>query len=231
MRDRTTQDKPLPGEGLTIAVDHRERRSGIPALLAGYGIQVEERELEVGDYIIVEGQIGVERKAPRDLALSIQQRRLFDQAERLKAAFTTPILVVEGASLYTYTRMSPNALASALARILVNPGLSLLRTDNKEDTAVYLLYMARHALGLGIDPLASPYKRAARSLDDETLRLVTALPGICVETARRLLAHFGTPAAIFAADEADLCAVEGIGVTRARRIRAALLHRPGMGNE
>ena len=62
-------------------------------------------------------------------------RRLFEQAERLKAAFTTPILVVEGPSLYTYTKMSPQALQSALARIMVNPGVSFLRTDSKEDTA------------------------------------------------------------------------------------------------
>jgi ERCC4-type nuclease len=218
--------KPLAGEGLTIVVDYRERRSGVPAMLTALGISVDERELEVGDYIIVEGQIGVERKAPRDLALSIQQRRLFDQAERLKAAFVTPILLVEGPSLYTYTNMAPNALRSALARIMIQPGVSFLRTDNKEDTASYLLYLARHAAGLGVDPLASPYKRPARSLDDEALRLVMALPGIGVETARRLLAHFGSATAIFAASETDLCAVAGIGVARAQRIRAALLHQP-----
>lgn len=214
--------KTLAGEGLSIVVDYREKRSGIPALLADFGLAVEERELEVGDYVITPGQIGVERKAPRDLALSIQQRRLFEQAERLKAAFATPILVVEGASLYTYTKMAPNALASALARILINPGVSLLRTDNKEDTATYLLYLARHAVGLGIDPLASPYKRPARTPDEEALRLVTALPGVGVEVARRLLAHFGTAAAIFAATETELCAVEGIGAVRAQRIRATL---------
>ena len=218
--------KPLPGEGLTIVVDHRERRSGIPAMLADMGVTVESRELEVGDYIIVPGQVAVERKAPRDLALSIQQRRLFEQAERLKAAFTTPILVVEGPSLYTYTKMTPKALQSALARIMIDPGVSFLRTDSKEDTAAYLLYLARHAVGLGVDPLASPYKRPARTLDDEALRLVMALPGIGVEGARRLLAHFGSAAAIFAASEDELRAVEGIGPGRAGRIRAALLHHP-----
>ncbi|MFN8483207.1 MAG: ERCC4 domain-containing protein [Anaerolineae bacterium] len=223
---RSTSKPPL-GEGLTIVADHRERRSGVPALLAGYGLTVEERELPVGDYIIVPGQIAVEWKAPRDLALSIQQRRLFEQAERLKAAFTTPILVVEGPSLYTYTKMSPQALQSALARIMVNPGVSFLRTDSKEDTAAYLLYLARHAVGLGVDPLVSPYKRPARTLDDESLRLVMALPGIGVEVAHRLLAHFGTAAAVFAAGEAELRAVEGIGPTRAARIRATLLHHPG----
>ncbi len=217
----------LPGEGLTLVVDYRERRSGIPAMLADFGLIVEERELAVGDYVIVAGQIGVERKAPRDLALSIQQRRLFEQAEQLKAAFATPILVVEGPSLYAYTKMSPNALRGALARIMIHPGVNFLRTDNKEDTAAYLLYLARHAAGLGVDPLDSPYKRPARSQDEESLRLVMALPGIGVEGARRLLAHFGSAAAIFAARETDLCAVAGIGPLRAQRIRAALLHGPG----
>ena len=212
------------GEGLTIVVDHRERRSGIPAMLADFGVTVETRELEVGDYVIVPGQVAVERKAPRDLALSIQQRRLFEQAERLRAAFIRPILVVEGPSLYTFTKMSPHALQSALARIMIDPGVSFLRTDSKEDTAAFLLYLARHAVGLGVDPLASPYKRAARTLDDEALRLVMSLPGIGVGGARRLLAHFGSAAAIFAASEDELRAVEGIGPGRARRIRAALLH-------
>src|SRR4051812_31684151 len=103
--------KALAGEGLSIVVDHRERRAGIPAMLATFGMSVDERALAVGDYVIVPGQIGVERKSPRDFALSIQHRRLFEQAERLKAAFATPIVVVEGASLYTYTKMAPNALA------------------------------------------------------------------------------------------------------------------------
>lgn len=219
-------NKPLPGEGLTITVDYRERRSGIPAMLTAFGITVEERELEVGDYIIVPGQIGVERKAPRDLALSIQQRRLFEQAERLKAAFETPILVVEGPSPYAYTKMSPNALRSALARIMIDPGVNFLRTDNKEDTAGFLLYLARQATGLGLDPLDGVYKRPARTMDAEVLRLVTALPGIGIEMARRLIAHFGSAAAIFAANEADLCAVEGIGPIRAQRILAVLTHRP-----
>jgi len=218
--------KPLPGEGLTITVDYRERRSGIPAMLKDYGLTIEERELEVGDYVIVPGQIGVERKAPRDLALSIQQRRLFEQAEHLKAAFACPILVVEGPSLYAYTKMSPNALRSALARIILVPGVNFLRTDNKEDTAAYLLYLARHATGLGIDPLDSPYKRPAHSLDEEVLRLVMALPGIGVETAHKLLFHFGSAAAVFAATEAELCKVEGIGPVRAQRMLAALTHRP-----
>lgn len=219
-------NKPLPGEGLSITVDYRERRSGIPAMLAEFGITVEECELEVGDYIIVPGQIGVERKAPRDLALSIQQRRLFEQAEHLKAAFAFPILVVEGPSLYAYTKMSPNALRSALARIMIVPGVNFLRTDNKDDTAGYLLYLARNATGLGIDPLDSPYKRPARSLDEEVLRLVMALPGIGVETAHKLLGHFGSAAAIFAATEAEWCEVEGIGPVRAQRMLAALTHRP-----
>ncbi len=207
-----------------MVVDHRERRSGIPALLAELGVTVETQELPVADYVIVPGRVAVERKAPRDLALSIQQRRLFAQAEALKAAFTTPILVVEGPSLYTYTQMAPQALQSALARVMLNPGLSFLRTDGKEDTAAFLVYLARHAAGLGVDPLASPYKRPARSLDDEALRLVMALPGVGVEVARRLLAHFGTAAAVFAADESALRAVPGVGPGRAERIRAALLH-------
>jgi len=219
--------KALAGEGLSIVVDHRERRSGIPAMLATFGMSVDERALAVGDYVIVPGQIGVERKSPRDFALSIQHRRLFEQAERVKAAFATPIVVVEGASLYTYTKMAPNALASAIARIMVRSGVSLLRTDNEEDTASYLLYLARHAAGLGSDPLASPYKRPARTLDEESLRLLMALPGIGGEGARRLLAHFGTAAAVFAASEKELRAVAGIGPLRARRIRAALLHSPG----
>ena len=63
---------------LRIVIDDRERKSGIPKLLQGIGINAEIKTLPVGDYIVAPETI-VERKSISDLISSVFDGRLFDQ--------------------------------------------------------------------------------------------------------------------------------------------------------
>jgi len=47
-----------------VVVDEREKPSGIPDLLKGFGLQIEYRMLDVGDYL-VSPEYAVERKEGR----------------------------------------------------------------------------------------------------------------------------------------------------------------------
>ena len=80
---------------LRIVVDERERKSGIPDLLKGIGINLEIKTLPVGDYIVAPETV-VERKTISDLISSIFDGRLFDQCNRLKEHYQFPILLIEG---------------------------------------------------------------------------------------------------------------------------------------
>ena len=80
---------------LRIVADEREKRSGIPDLLKGIGINLEIKTLPVGDYIVAPETI-VERKSISDLVSSIFDGRLFDQCNKLKEHFQFPIILIEG---------------------------------------------------------------------------------------------------------------------------------------
>ena len=80
---------------LRIVIDDRERKSGIPKLLQGIGINAEIRTLPVGDYIVAPETI-VERKSIGDLISSVFDGRLFDQCTRLRKHYKNPIIIIEG---------------------------------------------------------------------------------------------------------------------------------------
>ena len=80
---------------LRIVVDEREKKSGIPDILKGIGINLEIKTLPVGDYIVAPETV-VERKTISDLVSSVFDGRLFDQCSRLKEHYQFPILLIEG---------------------------------------------------------------------------------------------------------------------------------------
>ena len=67
---------------VTITVDVRERRSGVPRLLAELGLVVELVTLAVGDYAIRSRVI--ERKTVSDLGHSLADHRLWSQVAALR---------------------------------------------------------------------------------------------------------------------------------------------------
>lgn len=203
---------------LLIRVDHRESGSDVYAHLqamAGIALQVEQ--LALGDYVL-SSRVVVERKSATDFVASILDKRLFAQAEQLQRAFATVIYLVEGESLYGVSNLHPNAIRGALSYLVILGRVSLLRSENAEDSAYLLATMARHEQqGLGYE-LSLHAKRHSPSPALQMRYLVEDLPGIGPRTAHALLEHFGSLRALFGADEEALRRVAGIGPKRARAI-------------
>src|SRR5215217_5271665 len=120
-----------------ILVDHRELRSGIPGALKRAGVPVAAAQLPAGDYVLSDRLI-VERKTGADLAASIKDRRLFEQIDRLKEAYPSVVVVVEGAPVH----ISEASWQGALCRVLV-AGVGVLRTEDPRDTAGWLCRLWR----------------------------------------------------------------------------------------
>jgi DNA excision repair protein ERCC-4 len=194
---------------VTILFDHREARSGIPAALEAAGIAVAPERLPAGDYLLSD-RLVVERKTGADLAASIKDRRLFEQVERLSAAFSAVVLVVEGEPVHIAEAGWKGALGRALTA-----GVAVLRTDDAGDTAAWLARLYRQE-GKGPSPARGrpQPRRPVDALAIVAEDVLTCLPGISTVGAQRLLAHFGTLAAVFAADEVELRRVPGIGPVR-----------------
>jgi DNA excision repair protein ERCC-4 len=66
-----------------VIVDVREFNSELPSVVYKRGIDMTPVTLEVGDYVLA-GDVCVERKALDDLVQSLQNGRVFKQAEQVR---------------------------------------------------------------------------------------------------------------------------------------------------
>ncbi|CAM3639796.1 ERCC4 domain-containing protein [Nocardioides zeicaulis] len=197
-------------------VDHRERESGIPAALAAAGLDVRLTDLPVGDYVLGEG-LAVERKGPTDLGASIRDGRLFDQAARLQSAFPQAVLVIEGEPRH----IAEDAWRGAVCR-LVEDGFSVLHSLDAEDSAAWLVRLAKRARRAAPTVHTEGPRRAPRHPSGQAEVMLSVVPGISPTMARSLLAAFGSVSALAAAAPDGLRGHPGIGRVRASRLAQAL---------
>jgi ERCC4-type nuclease len=201
---------------MTILCDHREERSGVPDLLrVEHDIDVVPRQLPAGDYVLSD-RLVVERKTGADLAASIKNRRLFEQVARLVEAYEAVVVLVEGEPVH----IGEASWRGALGRVLLS-GVAVLPTDDQDDTADWLARLYR----LEGRPAGEPRLRAMPRRPTEDRMQVAedvlgCLPGVSSVGARRLLEHFGSLAAVFAAGDDELREVAGFGPVRAERLAA-----------
>jgi len=207
-------------EHLRIIVDERERKSGIPDLLKAIGMGVEMKTLPIGDYIVAPETI-VERKSIKDLMASVFDGRLYDQCTRLKENFEHPIVLVEG-NVDEIEEITDNPLVfyGALSRVTLEFKIPIIPTPSASHTAKLLV-----ALCSKKDGPTGPYlKKIKKSSNLETQQLSTlcSLPGIGEKFAVRMLEKFGTPLKVFSATTSELAKVEGLGESRAKKIKNML---------
>lgn len=212
------QRGPRGRQASLIRVDQREVGSGVPESLATLdGVILRIEQLDVADYVLSQ-RVAVERKSAADLAASILDRRLFAQVEQLKMAYEQVIYLIEGESLYEASHVHPNAMRGALSFLVILQGVSLIRTESPQDSALFLATMARHAQhGLGYEPSTHP-KRRSLAPQLQLRYLVEDLPGVGPKTAQALLERFGSLRNMFNASEEELYQVPGIGPKRARQL-------------
>ena len=207
-------------ENIRIIVDERERKSGIPDLLKAVGMGVEMKTLPIGDYIVSPETI-VERKSIKDLMASVFDGRLYDQCNRLKENFEHPIVLVEG-NVDEIEEITDNPLVfyGAISRVTLEFKIPIIHTPSASHTAKLLV-----ALCSKKDGPTGPYlKKIKKSSNLETQQLSTlcSLPGIGEKFAVRMLEKFGTPLKVFSATTSELSKVEGLGESRAKKIKNML---------
>ena len=207
-------------ENLRIIVDEREKKSGIPALLKSVGMNLEMKTLPIGDYIVAPETV-VERKSIRDLMASIFDGRLFDQCSRLKEHFEYPIVLVEG-NVDEIEEISENPLIfyGAISKVVLDFKIPVVPTPSAAHTAKLLVSMCSKK-----DAPKGPYLKKIKKSNDlkkQQLSVLCSLPGIGEKFAIRMLAKFGTPLQVFSATTSELAKVEGLGESRAKKIKKTL---------
>lgn len=207
-----------------LQVDSRETRSAVLSAIRASGISFSLLELPVGDYHLP-GHWVVERKAANDFVSSIMDGRLFGQAELLASHEDRPFLCVEGDLSRVASSIDPESLAGALSTLGVIYGINLIHAPDDAFTGRLIARMSRHATeGLGYE---IPLRGGKPKPDGSRAQfLVEGLPGVGPETARRLIAHFGSARHVFSATAEGLTKVQGVGPKTAAGIVAALDFHP-----
>ncbi len=204
---------------LVVVVDSRERNMRLIGALESSGISVEVKTLPVGDYLISD-RVCIERKTVCDFESSLISTRLFDQVERLKEHYNSPIVIVEG-SKEDFT-LSSNVITGAIAHLYIDVGAQVIMSDDARDTARIIAALARHEQR-GEKRELSP-KGGARAHNDAQYQehIIGNLPGVGAKMARALLKHFGSVRNIANAAEKELMEVDKIGKKKASHIHAVM---------
>jgi DNA excision repair protein ERCC-4 len=205
---------------IRIVIDEREKKSGIPDLLRAIGINIEIKTLPIGDYIVAPETV-VERKSIQDLVSSIFDGRLFDQCSRLKENFQHPIILMEGNvdEIETITE-NPLIFYGALSSIAIDFKIPVIPTPSASHTAKLLVSMCSRK-----ETTSGPFLKKIRKSNDiqrQQLSSLCSLPGVGEKTAMRMLEKFGSPIRVFTATTAELSKVEGLGESRAKKIKKML---------
>ncbi|MDE1826529.1 MAG: heavy metal resistance protein CzcA [Thaumarchaeota archaeon] len=207
-------------EDMRMVIDEREKKSGIPDLLKEIGVKVEMKNIPIGDYIVASETV-VERKSVHDFISSVFDGRLFDQCNRLKEHFEHPAIIIEG-DIDEINQIAENPLVfyGAISSVALDFKIPVLPTPNASNTAKLLVAMcARQGKTKG--PFLKKIRKSG-NIHHQQLSVLSSLPGVGEKLASRMLEKFGSPSNSFSASIAELSKIEGMGESRAQKIRNLL---------
>lgn len=204
----------------TVIVDFRESSSPVVRELRSLGVNLQLKDLEIGDYIV--GKFVIERKTFEDLASSLLDGRLFEQLKEVVSSGLNSILVLEGDERSFTRRLSKEVLDGTLISVVADFRIPILISDSPRSTAryIYRLAVREYKKGTKIVPLR--HERKPSSISEIQKYIVAGLPDIDATLADRLLRRFKTVEKVFTAALDELASVKGIGPKIAEKIRKIL---------
>lgn len=198
-----------------IFADDRERND-VCENLRSRGIEVMVKRLKVADYLITHSGyvVAVERKSAADYISSITDGRLFDQVHHLSKSYGLSFLCVIGKP--DHHRLKRESFIGSFLSIALksNQRVIPLHLESEEDFCLIL-----RSLNKQIEEgrlRTAPRIKKARVEDN--IAMLTAIPGIGEEKARRLLKKMGSIQNVVNASITDLTKIEGIGEKQANKI-------------
>ena len=209
--------KILKPNKIVIFADYREKET--IEHLKKMDIILTETNLEVGDFVLSDSRVVIERKTHSDFVSSIIDGRLFEQAKTMKDNFSNPVIIIEGSS---NRYINENALRAAIASLITKFNISLLNTKNSFDTAKTIYWVAKKEQEEDKHSVSIKVGKKPKETHKLQEQIVSSLPNINSVISKRLLEHFGTVEKVFSADEKELRKVKGVGKKLANRIRKIL---------
>lgn len=235
---------------MVLSVDSRVGSKELAAPLRKLGLPVEMETLEFGDVAwIGRGEhdapvtVGLEFKQLNELVGAFRSERLQGyQAPGMAQSYDVRYLLIEGVlqtndrgllirrkSAYEFTplegHMTVNEYRKRLATLYVQYGLIRLNTATRKETLGEIEALYHFWTDKSLDEHRSHmaiYRPPSLAPITDFMRIVSALPGVGYELARRLETQFRTPMAFFQASDAEWTAIKGIGAKTASQMRVCL---------
>jgi len=214
-----------------IIIDSREdsKNPEFRIEFSKHGLKTSIQALEAGDFLLLTNPesgkkpILVERKTVHDLANSIRDNRVWEQAKLLAEASRRdgyqPIIVVEGwlGRLEKERGWRIQSVLRVLDTLMLEYNIPVLNTPGKKSTIMWLVSKAR---SLGKTEEKNVFRlrveKKPPAINERILYVAEGLVGPVL--ARKLLEKFKTLRNIANASVVELMSVEGIGEKRAREI-------------
>jgi ERCC4-type nuclease len=199
-----------------IIIDYREKNSLVASHLIKLGLNIEFKELKVGDYIVQ--NVVIERKTVNDFLNSMINHRLIKQIEELKQ-YENKLLIIEGISeqeLYSDEKsgINSNAIRGFLLSILLKHKIPIIFTKNSEDSAKFMAVLSRKKE----TEINLNAKKKTLNKKEQLQFIIEGFPGVGPKKAKKLLKKFGTIQNIILASTDDLKEILGIKAEKIREI-------------
>lgn len=174
-----------------VIIDTREKNSPVPSELASSGIEIEFKNLEVGDYIVK--NIVIERKTVSDFISSMINKRLLNQLESMKS-IEKKLLIIEGIEeddIYgTKSGVNGNAIRGFLLTIILTYNTPIIFTKDYEDSAGFLKVLAKKEEKS--KEISINAKRKSKDINEQLQYIMEGFPGIGPKSAKKLLKELKT---------------------------------------
>ncbi len=208
------KDKTNSNDIVRVIIDSREKNSKILFYLKKENIDLEFKQLECGDYVLSD-RVALEYKKGEDLLSSIIDGRLFEQLGSLTNAYQIPILLIEG---FPSGGIHPEAIAGALSSFMIDFGISIIQTQNSEESATII---KRIAMREQKTKKRKPMIRKSQKIgnpNESAIQVISSFPGINRTLATRLLENLGSIRKIVDASLDELKEIEGLGEKKSQKL-------------
>lgn len=200
---------------ISVTIDHREKLSGLPELLASEEVELNYKTLTAGDYL-VNDEVLIERKTANDFALSVLSGRLFRQCSKLRSGGKVCLIIVEGNIYETRHDISSEALKGALLSVMVRWQIPVYTVKDKKETAYAIVRVGMQ--NMKTEHNFAGWSKGSRRNRNSQVNFLCSLPSVGPHLAKRLLETFGSVTSTFNASEKELISVEGIGKNKAKKL-------------
>ena len=142
---------------------------------------------------------------------------------RIKKSDYHTVLLIEGNPYNTSHDISRQAIRGALLSVSVSWQIPIIFSSNPSDSVDMLIMAGKQLLQNNCRYLRKGHK--PKRIKSKLLYFLQGLPSVGPSISNALLEHFGSPENEVLASEDELMEIEGLGGTKARRIRKFLSQR------